>query len=186
MKTLVNAENTPEYRHIFDSVIGIAFMGTPFRGAESTGRREMEEKARMLYDDVYPGILRITQSNDEMLKGIVSEFMRKRGDSCNPARLVCFFELEPCYVTAVVDGKKTGRRTIRVNENSGCLDGAKRMPLQRNHFNMNKFGGPDEETYMTVLEQIVWIANRPNPDSQHEHIPQQRNRNFLAIARERH
>ncbi|KAI0428935.1 hypothetical protein F5Y09DRAFT_272260 [Xylaria sp. FL1042] len=167
IKALLTTANSPSRQHIFDSVSGIAFMGTPFRGAEQNGQKELVKKAYELYKDVHPGILRITDPSDEMLKGMVQEFMQKLKSVRNPPQLVCFYELEFVDVMAVV-GKPTQRpKTIRVDEFSGCLDGAKSIPLQRHHYNMNKFGGPDEETYKTVEEMIVEMANGSNPSGRH-------------------
>jgi len=48
-----------------------------------------------------------------------------------------------------------------VSASSGCLDlseSTKKYSLSRNHFNMNKFGRPDEEDYQTVSEVIIKMA----------------------------
>ncbi|KAI0421679.1 hypothetical protein F5X98DRAFT_250845 [Xylaria grammica] len=167
MKALLNAANSAKERHIFDSVTGIAFMGTPFRGAEQTGQEEMVGGAREVYKDVHPEILSITKPDSEMLGEIVDRFIEKRKESQVAAQLVCFYELELCDVMAVVDKTTPNQKTIRVGKSSGCLDEARKIPLQRNHFNMNKFGGPDEETYKTVQEEIVEMVKGLNPNAQH-------------------
>ena len=44
-----------------------------------------------------------------------------------------------------------------VDESSGCLDqneSTEKYSLSRNHFNMNKFGRPEEEDFQTVCEVI--------------------------------
>ena len=43
---------------------------------------------------------------------------------------------------------------MRVDENSGCLDGAERIGLQRSHFDMNKFSDPEEEEYLIVVDVL--------------------------------
>ncbi|KAI0549031.1 hypothetical protein F4679DRAFT_286302 [Xylaria curta] len=174
MKTLLNAANSWEHRHIFNSVIGIAFMGTPFRGAEQEGQERMVMGAREVFEDVDPGILRINDPHDEMRKEIVRGFMQKREELQSTAQLVCFYELEFCDVMVVIDRTTTSQKTIRVDSISGCLDVAKNIPLQRNHYNMNKFGGPNEETYKTVQEMIVEMANRSNPNIQYDESVMQR------------
>ncbi|KAI1735945.1 hypothetical protein F4680DRAFT_276252 [Xylaria scruposa] len=174
MKTLLDAANSREHCHIFNSVTGIAFMGTPFRGAEQEGQKRMVIGAREVFRDVYPGILRINDPYDEMRKEIVRGFMQKREELRSTAQLVCFYELEFCDVMVVVDKKKT----IRVDSISGCLDVAKNIPLQRNHYNMNKFGGPNEETYKTVQEMMVEMANRSNPNAQHDASIMQRGTSY--------
>lgn len=44
-----------------------------------------------------------------------------------------------------------------MDESSGCLDPSEstgKFSLSRNHFNMNKFGRPEEEDFLTVCEVI--------------------------------
>ncbi len=44
-----------------------------------------------------------------------------------------------------------------VDESSGCLDqseSTEKYSLSRDHFNMNKFGKPEEEDFQTVCEVI--------------------------------
>jgi hypothetical protein len=48
-----------------------------------------------------------------------------------------------------------------VSKSSGCLDlseSTKKYSMSRTHFNMNKFGGPDEEDYQTVCEVVAKMA----------------------------
>ncbi|KAJ8119829.1 hypothetical protein ONZ43_g3305 [Nemania bipapillata] len=116
MQALVTAANNEDDRHIYESLAGIVFMGTPFRGAEQGRQAQMISEARERYIDVDPTILRITQPNDEMLSHVVTQFMDKRAKSHNPAPIVCFYEMEPCDVMAVVNGKveeKVGLTYVR-------------------------------------------------------------------------
>ncbi|KAI1331249.1 hypothetical protein F5Y16DRAFT_297205 [Xylariaceae sp. FL0255] len=161
MKALNEAVDSDLNRHIFNSVTGIAFMGTPFRGAEQTGQTALVLGAREVYRDVHPGILEITAPHSEMRRNILREFTRKQKDL--DAYIVCFYELEYCDVMVVLGEEKDPEmpETIRVDENSGSLDSAdEKIGLQRHHYNMNKFGGPGEETYKIVQEQVVNMATR--------------------------
>jgi hypothetical protein len=48
-----------------------------------------------------------------------------------------------------------------VSERSGCLDLSeltKKYSLSRTHFNMNKFGKPNEEDFETVYEVVERMA----------------------------
>lgn len=50
-----------------------------------------------------------------------------------------------------------------VSKSSGCLDlseSTAKYALPRNHFNMNKFGRPDEEDFLTVCEVIEKMAGQ--------------------------
>lgn len=48
-----------------------------------------------------------------------------------------------------------GKKSFAVSESSGCLDSAQKIPLQRTHFDMNRFGGPTDEEYQTVCGVIT-------------------------------
>ncbi|RYC65079.1 hypothetical protein CHU98_g1080 [Xylaria longipes] len=147
-KALLIAANSPNHwPDIFDSLAGIAFLGTPFRGAEQIRQKELISEAQKLFkNQVHPGIFRITNPNDEMLKETVHGFMQK-----------------------LIESRSTAQLTIRVSETSGCLDAAEKIGLQRTHYDMNKFGNPNEETYLIVQEKIVEMAQRSNLNSQIEH-----------------
>ena len=41
-----------------------------------------------------------------------------------------------------------------MSESSGCLDIAEKIGLQRNHFDMDKFGKPTDEEYPAVCDII--------------------------------
>lgn len=48
-----------------------------------------------------------------------------------------------------------------VSESSGCLDvseATEKYSLERSHFNMNKFGKPSEEDFLTVAEVVEKMA----------------------------
>jgi hypothetical protein len=45
-----------------------------------------------------------------------------------------------------------------VNESSGSLDSAEKIGLQRTHFDMNKFGKPTDEEYLTVRDVVMHMV----------------------------
>ena len=59
------------------------------------------------YEDVEPEVLRILDPEDELLLGLVHEFEKTR-NQFGGARVVCFFELRPSNVKAIIgqDEKK--------------------------------------------------------------------------------
>jgi tetratricopeptide (TPR) repeat protein len=46
-----------------------------------------------------------------------------------------------------------------VSESSGCLDSAQKIPLQRTHFDINKFGKSTDEEYLTVCDIIIEMVD---------------------------
>lgn len=138
---------------IYNYITGMLFFGTPFRGAHGEGQMKLIEAAQALHSGkVDDGVLRITQRNDELLQRILNEFEDFHKEQEGETILKCFFETKRCNVMAVLGME--GELTLRVDETSGRLDRAKGIPLFRNHFDMNKFGAPNEEEYMAVLVEI--------------------------------
>jgi hypothetical protein len=45
-----------------------------------------------------------------------------------------------------------------INEASGTLSGHQKESLPLNHFMMNKFEGPEDDNYKSVMAQIVSMA----------------------------
>jgi hypothetical protein len=133
----------------------------------------MIEAAQEHYEGmVQSEVLRITRPGDELLMRIVHEFEELRERSESKIEITCFYELMPCSVMSVI-GKKgnkvcaaQGKRrsetdmsqSLRVDETAGTLDRAERIGLQRTHFNMNKFGRPNEEEYKIVRDEIKKMA----------------------------
>ncbi|EON65745.1 hypothetical protein W97_04984 [Coniosporium apollinis CBS 100218] len=122
----------------------------------------MIRAAQELYKDAVQGeVLRILDPDDELLLETVHLFEKVRTSSQNRTLLACFFELRPCNVRAVLGQER--EKSFAVSESSGCLDAAQKIGLQRTHFDMNKFGKPNEEEYQTVrnvIEEMVEAAPR--------------------------
>ncbi|KAK7592437.1 hypothetical protein V3481_007055 [Fusarium oxysporum f. sp. vasinfectum] len=65
----------------------------------------------------------------------------------------CFFELyesdygQRRFVSGVIKG-------MVVEETSACIPGHNRIPLQADHFKMNKFSGPNDRSFLSVSEEI--------------------------------
>jgi hypothetical protein len=136
---------------------------------------EMLEATRRQYadDEVHTSVLHILEPGNEFLQDLVDQF----GKTCslpNKAQVACFFEQKPTDVGAIV-GRQA--RTLRsnvfrdsianilqrlvVSESSGCLDlsdSTKKHSVARTHFNMNKFGRPNEEDFLTVCDVIKRIV----------------------------
>ncbi|RDW91519.1 hypothetical protein BP5796_02684 [Coleophoma crateriformis] len=145
-----------EWPGVFDSTTGLIFFGTPFRGAGGMKLSELLEAARREYEEhqIQTEVLRILEPGNEFLQDLVDNFGKTRSKA-NKALVTCFYELKSSNVGAIV-GKQDRTRFV-VNESSGCLDLSdltEKYSLSRTHFNMNKFGSPDEEDFLTVRDVI--------------------------------
>ena len=80
------------YHDIFDSVIGIAFMGTPHRGSWMADWGKISASALGLVKSINKSILEILETDDELLGDIQHRFwsmVRERGQRL---KVTCFFE----------------------------------------------------------------------------------------------
>ncbi|RDW60746.1 hypothetical protein BP6252_12129 [Coleophoma cylindrospora] len=190
LKALLEAlYHKDEWPGVFDSTTGLIFFGTPFRGAGGMKLSELLEAARREYeeDQIQTEALQILEPGNEFLQGLVDDFGKTRSKE-NKALVTCFYELKSSNVGAIV-GKQNRTRFV-VNESSGCLDLSdltEKYSLSRTHFNMNKFGSPDEEDFLTVrdvIEKIVEMSpklvlarSQPSPPF---FVPFTKNSNFVG------
>ncbi|KAF5136426.1 Regulatory protein AfsR [Metarhizium anisopliae] len=95
------------------------------------------------------------------LQNIVYQFTEtRRGD--HPIPLWCFYETKPSPIgktmlnSAIKDG-------YLIPAESACLDPSKsieRYPLERHHYNLQKFSGPSDPGYLVAKKAIVDLATR--------------------------
>jgi hypothetical protein len=102
----------PTWGRIFDSITGIIFLGTPFRGADGFKINDMLDFAMQkhkgelngVHQSVQGEVLRVLQPDDEYLTDLVHQFGKMREQS-NSAKIACFFEMKRCNVGAVIGDK---------------------------------------------------------------------------------
>ncbi|KAI9858972.1 MAG: hypothetical protein M1824_003973 [Vezdaea acicularis] len=141
------------YPGIFDSIAGILFFGTPFRGTHkelSQGAILQRALAEYEEDKVQRGNLAILDPGNEILSDLVDQYFEIQLEG-NLPRMVCFYELQSSNIGGIIGDEAITK--FVVDESSGCLDGATKIALSRNHFNMNKFG-PGEEDFLNVCDEI--------------------------------
>jgi hypothetical protein len=131
-------------------------------------------------DQIHGDSLRILVPGDEFLQDTVDQFLRIRGNQY-PAPVACFYETRSSNVGAIVghsqkrvsevsehvnvcNGWQVEANQLQqefiVNEASGTLnqsDSIKKYPLERTHFNINKFG-KDSPSYRLVSKVIQDMA----------------------------
>ncbi|KAF2176597.1 hypothetical protein K469DRAFT_606660, partial [Zopfia rhizophila CBS 207.26] len=104
LKALVEAHRDPgEWLGIFNSVKGLLFFGTPFRGAEGISQSEILEAAWREHskDQVQDQVLQVLQPGNELLQDLVDQFGKIRG-SLKKAQIACFYELKRSNIGQIV------------------------------------------------------------------------------------
>jgi hypothetical protein len=125
--------------------------------------------------DMWEQSMQLAVPDNEYLEQILDQFIETR--SKYPAPILCLYE-----TLATDQGKVVGSQSekvrinasSRVNTNSeskkvnlvrrgsACLDpgeGVEKYPLERNHFNLNKFSKPTDEGYRRVSRAIEKMAS---------------------------
>lgn len=157
LRAIVDANRSDsKWPGIFKSTTGMAFFGTPFRGAGGLNQSEMLQAAQSQYEEgqVQGAVLNILAPGNESLMDLMTFFFETRQEK-NKAHVACFFEQKSSNVGAILRGSRIQK--FVVDESSGCLDqseSTEKYSLSRDHFNMNKFGKPEEEDFQTVCEVI--------------------------------
>jgi hypothetical protein len=104
MQALVDAQQDTEgWPGMFASTNGLIFFGTPFRGAEGMSQVEMLAAAQREYsqDQIQPDVLKILETGNEYLQGLVDQFGRTRRHA-HKMQVACFYELESSNVGRIV------------------------------------------------------------------------------------
>ncbi|KAI9689748.1 MAG: hypothetical protein M1822_009630 [Bathelium mastoideum] len=142
------------YPGVFDSSIGIVFLGTPHRGTKSF----TQESALLatiaassdLSQNLETAVLDSMTSDNGALLDVADDFIALCVDG-GPT-VSCFFEQRASKL-----GKVIGRSDIDefiVDHTSATFDGHQKYGLELDHFSLNKFNGPDNPHYVQVRAEI--------------------------------
>ncbi|KAF2135209.1 uncharacterized protein K452DRAFT_239791, partial [Aplosporella prunicola CBS 121167] len=107
LKALLEARHDQKrWPGIFQSTTGLAFFGTPFRGAEGMSQSEMIQAALLEYsnDQVQGEVLKVLDPGNELLQDLVDSFGKTRSEA-NKAQVACFFELKSSNIGAIIGGQ---------------------------------------------------------------------------------
>ncbi|RYO95235.1 hypothetical protein DL764_007720 [Monosporascus ibericus] len=154
---------------IYDSTVGLVFLGTPFRGThDSLSQGEILIRAQELFTEtpVYGENLGILRTGTESLTDLVDTYFRIARQSAMP-RVACFYEQGASEVGGILrkDLGKAIPSVILVNETSGSLDlneKSDKYALPRTHFNIQKFGSPGEQGFR-LLRSVVQTMVEEGP-----------------------
>lgn len=110
MKALLSAKLRESSRQsIFDPTIGVAFLGTPFRGTGEITTQGLLHAAVAANSDVQPAVLDHLKREDASLNYVVQEFTRLCKDASVHLNVVCFYEQKETKV-----GRIVGESALRV------------------------------------------------------------------------
>ncbi|XDG03867.1 hypothetical protein ABKA04_003482 [Annulohypoxylon sp. FPYF3050] len=160
-----------DHPDIADAIVGMIFLGTPHHGIPDNsafGTQGQIYKAIIEANvQVEYGLMGTIAQDNDTLVTTVHNFTRilevRRDDA---PKLFCFYEQKASRVGRLI-GLANHPLSLVVGQTSGTLDGHGKEALPLDHFQMNKFQGPDDDNYKSVLRQILKIAESKK-------IPQER------------
>ncbi|ORY72124.1 uncharacterized protein BCR38DRAFT_418974 [Pseudomassariella vexata] len=141
---LLYADCTEDFKYLSTQTVGFAALGTPFRG---TQMQSLAKKVAWILDPTGSHL----EQDGKHLEDKVHDFGVLRGKLAIPT--CCLIEL---YVSNY--GKKVklpglaGRMVVE--EESAHIPGWARVFLKTDHFNLNKFEGPNDRSFLSVSEEI--------------------------------
>jgi len=143
------------YPGVFDSTVGIVFLGTPHRGTQSFTQDSALFAAIAASSDLSrkleTGVLEGIASDNGALLDVTDDFVRL----CigGGPMITCFYEQRPSKLGKIV-GKDDIDEFI-VDQKSATLDGHRKYGLELDHFSLNKFDGPTNPNYIQVRGEIL-------------------------------
>ncbi|KAI1176507.1 hypothetical protein F4777DRAFT_546544 [Nemania sp. FL0916] len=146
----------------FRCTAGLIFFGTPFRGRFGLSLKEMVEAIAKRNPEakIYSETMALSVEENPYLRDIVYRYTETRRVD-HPIPLCCFYETDPSPIGKMLRNNNIPDGYL-VPEPSACLDlskGVSCCPLERHHYNLQKFPGPSDPAYRAVESEIAKMCN---------------------------
>ncbi|KAM3562111.1 hypothetical protein MY1884_002017 [Beauveria asiatica] len=154
-------ENPDKWSSLFRCTAGLVFFGTPFRGRRGLSLAQIVEAVAQHNPDIsiYPDTMALSVEENPYLQNLVNRFTEtRRGD--HPIPLWCFYETQPSPIRKTLRNDSLEDNYL-IPQESACLDlskNVKRHPLERHHYNLQKFPGPSDAGYRAVEDALLRLA----------------------------
>ncbi|KAJ6017959.1 hypothetical protein N7451_001338 [Penicillium sp. IBT 35674x] len=152
-KTVLLSQNAaePQSRALFDCLEGIAFMGTPHKGAWMADWAKIPASVFGLVKSTNVMLLDILQRDNQLLDSIQVDFLtmiRRIRESGRAIGIACFFEELPFPVIGKI-----------VTEESATLDGYDNYSIYGNHRDMVRFRSEEDPGFKRLLWKLLtWTS----------------------------
>ncbi|KAJ4326721.1 hypothetical protein N0V84_002837 [Fusarium piperis] len=149
-EAILLSRSHPEFhlRGIFDSIKGIAFLGTPHKGSWMARWAKLEASACGPFISTNKSLLDILDIDSESLQSTQDRFLamvREMRESGRSLEVTCFFEELPMPFV----GKQV------VSKNSATLEGYSAYGIRANHRDMIKFNSTDDNGFLKLLGELT-------------------------------
>lgn len=147
-----------------DSVKGMVFLGTPFRGSYAVNyAKVLASTANAFGVQSSKSLLNTIIPESKTLQHLIHTFSTIASE--RQFNISCFYEKLPTYVIKHSLGPLTFlARRIKlgiVGEGMACLDGHRKHGLDTSHTHMNEFENSDDDNYICLSNEIRNIVKAP-------------------------
>lgn len=148
-EAILLSRNNPEahLRSIFDSTKGIAFVGTPHKGAWMAEWAKIPASALGFMKSINRPLLQILETDNQLLESIQERFwamIRELREGGRSLEVTCFFEELPLPLVGQV-----------VSKESATLEGYNSISIHANHSDMVKFGSAEDNGFRRLLGELM-------------------------------
>ncbi|KAF2107778.1 Alpha/Beta hydrolase protein [Lophiotrema nucula] len=138
-------------KRISECTRAVAFLGTPHHGSDLAKWAETLAKTIGVFKRVNTKLLAVLKRDSEVLARVQDSFhtmiMSRRQDGLPPIAITCFFEQVPLSNVGLV-----------VPSHSAILPGYMPIGIHKNHSDMTKFRGLDDDDFKAVAGEIRrWV-----------------------------
>lgn len=153
-------------RQVLDYTVGVAFLGTPFRGSWQTGTAALLariEEARRKGDELtleFGQYLKLgTREVPSPLGPLVQRFSEMVSEDEFKFDMVCVFEtrdtsFEPIAKRAPTLGLDKAGHAIVVDQSSACLDGQDRLGMDSRHNMLHKYNSNESQGFIRITSRL--------------------------------
>ncbi|PVH68034.1 hypothetical protein DL98DRAFT_475129 [Cadophora sp. DSE1049] len=165
VKSLHRAREVPEYQGILRSTVGVAFLGTPFRGSHESFYSATQLRAIVAIHmgrEASSELIKYLDARGAELDELVQRFCEMVEHHEFKFPIVCFYETQrtdfskvvkelPIEFVKCLNSDSTG---ILVERHSACLQGPRRIGLDVRHAMLNKYAGPEDDAFVRVSFRV--------------------------------
>ncbi|OAL53460.1 TPR-like protein [Pyrenochaeta sp. DS3sAY3a] len=160
------------HRQLLFSTVGIAFLGTPFKGSDGDQQAQWQVfVGGIMGQRTSPQLVEDLNKSDKELKSIVESFAETARAESLQLDLCCFYETKETQVLRRFLGNLLGSQAaaviskhivykLLVTKSSACLDGFRSLALNTTHSGMNKFDGPTNHHFGLVSHVLRGFVDK--------------------------
>lgn len=152
-QAIAAADYQPNWKNLYQDIMGIMFIGTPHLGSDLAGWVGIYARlARMISPKINSHVLHSLKSTPEILSIIDQDFfviLRKKSSTTEPIEIVTFYEELGLPNVGII-----------VPRHSAVLPAYPTSSLHANHVEMASFDSPDDYGYQQISHELKRLLHK--------------------------